>query len=112
MGDLNEEEPECNFFKENCNPDLKENEVIINSKICDGKSNVYRNIELEFEVPVEKVPDIIRMINFLKEPFDSVTAKTNFKISANNGEMPIADYDRIKETFEQLNVKIISEIKK
>lgn len=112
LGDLVEEEPECSFFKENSNPDLNENEVIINPKKCDGGFDVYKNIELEFEVPVEKVPDIIRMINFLKEPFDGVSAKTDFKISAKDGEMPIADYKRIKETFEQLNVKIIKEIKK
>ncbi len=112
LGDLVEGEPECSFFKENSDPDLNENEVIINPKQCDGEADVYKNIELEFEVPVEKVPDIIRMINFLKEPFDGVIAKTDFKISAKNGEMPIADYERIKETFEQLNVKIIREVKK
>jgi len=112
LGDLSKGEPECSFFKENSNPDLKENEIIINPKICDGGTDVYKNIELEFEVPLEKVPDIIRMVNFLKEPFDDVKAKTDFKITAKNGEMPIADYDRIKETFEQLNVKIIRDVKK
>jgi len=112
LGDLTDGEPDCSFFKENSSPVLMDHEVIINSKICDGDSDVYKNIELEFEVPVEKVPDIIRMINFLKEPFDDVTVKTDFKISAKNGEMPLSEYDRIKETFEQLNVKITREVKK
>ena len=112
LGDLTEGEPECSFFKENSNPELKENEIIINSKICDGESVVYKNIELEFEVPVEKVPDIIRMINFLKEPFDEVKAKTDFKITAKNGEMPIVEYDRIIETFEQLGIDLIRQVKK
>ena len=52
------------------------------------------------------------MINFLKEPFDEVTAKTNFKISAKNGEMLIAEYDRIIETFEQLGIELIKQVKK
>lgn len=112
LGDLTEGEPECSFFKENTSPELKENEIILNSKICDGNSNVYKNIELEFEVPVEKVPDIIRMINFLKEPFDDVKAKTDFKITAKNGEMSIAEYDRIIETFEQLGIDLIRQVKK
>ena len=106
------ENTENSYFKENCTPDLIDNEVIINPKFFDGDSKYYKNIELEFEVPIDKVPDVIRMINFLKEPFDAVTAKTNFKITANNGEMPITEYDRIKETFDQLNVKIKRELKK
>ncbi|MDO5836597.1 MAG: DUF499 domain-containing protein [Methanobacterium sp.] len=112
LGDLTEGEPECSFFKENSSPEFKDNEVIINSTICDGNSDVYKNIQLEFEVSVEKVPDIIRMINFLKEPFDDVKAKTDFKITAKNGEMPIAEYDRIIETFEQLGIDVIRQIKK
>ncbi|CEL24789.1 ATP-binding protein [Methanobacterium formicicum] len=112
LGDLNNGEPDCAFFKENSTPELYINEIIINPSICDGDSDVYKNIELEFEVPVDKVPDIIRMINFLKEPFDEVNAKTNFKITARNGDMPITDFERIKETFDQLNVKIIKEMKK
>jgi len=112
LGNLNNGDPDCNFFKENSTPDLNKNEIIINPSICDGDSNVYKNIELEFEVSVDKVPDILRMINFLREPFDSINTKINFIISAADGEMPISEYDRIKETFEQLNVKIIKEIKK
>lgn len=111
LGGLVNDEPECSFFKENCDPDLKEKELIINPKICDGDSNLYKNIELEFEVSLDKVPDIIRMINFLKEPFDVVTTKTDFKILAKNGEMSITDYDKIKEILEQLNVRIIRETK-
>lgn len=114
LGDLIDGELECNFFKENFNPDLSDNEVIINSKICVGDENpeVYKYIELEFGVPVEKVPDIIRMINFLKEPFDEVKAKTDFKIIAKSGEMPIVEYDRVIETFEQLGVDLVKQIKK
>ena len=29
-------------------------EVIINSTVCDGDSNIYKKIELEFEVTMEK----------------------------------------------------------
>ena len=112
LGELTEGIPECSFFKENCNPDLKDNEVIINAKKCVGDNDVYKNIQLEFEVPVEKVPDIMRMITFLKEPFEDVSTKTDFKINAKNGEIGINEYNRIKETFEQLNIKIKKEIRK
>lgn len=113
LGELDEGIPKCNFFKEDCEPELDDLEIITKPGLCDGEeSNTYKELELEFEVAVEKVPDIMRMINFLREPFDGVKATTEFKISAKNGEMPIADYDRIKETFEQLNIKITKEKKK
>ena len=113
LGELNEGKAECNFFKEDCEPELGDLEIITKPGLCDGEeSNSYKELELEFEVAVDKVPDIMRMINFLREPFDGVKATTKFKISAKNGEMSIADYDWIRETFEQLNIKIIKERKR
>ena len=111
LGEFIDEEPDCSFYKETCYPDLSESEIIINPKIC-GNNDSYKYIDLEFEAPMDKVPDIIRMINFLKEPFDNVNAKTDFTIEAKNGSMSKAEYDRIKETLDQLGIKPKKEIKK
>ncbi|MDP3622689.1 MAG: DUF499 domain-containing protein [Methanobacteriaceae archaeon] len=111
LGEFTDGEPDCSFFKENCTVDISDSEIIINPKIC-GKGDSYKQVELEFEAPMDKVPDIIRMINFLKEPFDSVNAKTDFKIVARDGSMAKAEYDRIKETLDQLGIQPKKEIKK
>lgn len=111
LGEFIDGEPDCSFYKENCSPDLLESEIIINPRLC-GNGDNYKKIELEFEAPTERVPDILRMINFLKDPFNDVEAKTDFKITAKNGEMAKAEYDRIKETLDQLGISPKKEIKK
>ncbi len=111
LGEFIEGKPDCSFYKENCSPDLSDTELIINPGIC-GNDDSYKQIELEFEAPIDKVPDIIRMINYLKEPFDYVNTKTDFSIVARDGTMAKAEYDRITETLDQLGIKPKKEIKK
>ena len=103
LGILNNQTPQCISIKEECFPELTNNEIIIHPKLC--KRDSYAGLELEFDVPVEKVADIIKMVAYLRGPFDNVGTNVKFKISAKDGEISISDYEnKIKETLEQLNI--------
>ena len=78
-------------------------EIIINPELC--KKDVISEIDLELEVSVENVADIIKMIAYLRGPFDDVETKAKFRIVVKEGKISLSDYEnKIKETLEQLEI--------
>jgi len=68
----------------------------------------YQKFSLKLDVPTGKLSDIVRMIPYLKSKFNQVKVKV--EISAQDGEIVIADYeDKIKEAINQANVAIEEE---
>jgi hypothetical protein len=62
-------------------------------------------------VPIGKLADIGRMINFMQEKFNQISIK--IEISAQDGEISKSEYeDKIKEALKQAEVKIEKEDKK
>ncbi|MBT9164708.1 MAG: hypothetical protein DDT23_00712 [candidate division WS2 bacterium] len=71
---------------------------------------VYKNINLELNVPQGKISDVAKMVGFIKTKFQDVN--TSINISATNGEIPISDYENtVEETIKQANIQIIKEDK-
>jgi len=72
------------------------------------EKNKYRSISLKLNVPIGKLADIVRMVNYIKSKFEQVNIKV--EISSKDGEISLSDYeDKIKEAIEQANVTIEEE---
>lgn len=110
LGILDEGIPKCLQVDELV-PKLGYDELIIIPELC--KKDVISEIELELEVSVENVADIIKMIAYLRGPFDDVETKAKFNIIVKDGEISASDYEnKIKETLEQLDISPSVELTK
>jgi len=68
----------------------------------------YHSISLELNVPVGKLSDIVKMVNYLKSKFDQVNTK--IEISARNGEISKSEYeDKIREAINQAGITVDNE---
>jgi predicted AAA+ superfamily ATPase len=141
FGSIENGKPVCKHFKDDCFPELVEEEIITKKELCQkpepppehpippltGKEEEktkeeeslpykplkekYSQIILELNVPIGKLADIGRMINFMQEKFNQISIK--IEISAQDGEISKSEYeDKIKEALKQAEVKIEKEDKK
>ncbi|KAF5065582.1 hypothetical protein DSECCO2_272550 [anaerobic digester metagenome] len=110
LGILDDGTPKC-LKKDELIPKLTTNEIIVIPELC--KKDIISEIELELEVSLENVADIIKMIAYLKGPFDDVETKAKFNIIVKDGEISASDYEnKIKETLEQLDISPSVELTK
>jgi hypothetical protein len=72
------------------------------------KEKCYNQINLKLNVPLGKLADIVKMINYIRQKFNKVDVKV--EISAADGEISKSEYeDKIKETTNQTGTIIESE---
>jgi hypothetical protein len=140
LGSIENGKPVCKHFKDDCSPELVEEEIITKKELCQPPEpppkplihpqveieeimeeelqppykplkEKYSQIILELNVPIGKLADIGRMINFMQEKFNQISIK--IEISAQDGEISKSEYeDKIKEALKQAEVKIEKEDKK
>jgi len=73
-----------------------------------SKEKYYNQINLKLNVPLGKLADIVKMINYIRQKFNKVDVKV--EISATDGEISKSEYeDKIKETTNQTGTIIESE---
>lgn len=129
LGDLENGEPVCRFFKEDASIALSGNEVILREDLCvreekeepvphppspspeasgkgerGGEGEGGRGeVRLRFTLPKGKVSGIMGVMNLLQSKFD----KLKIELLAENGEISEQDYEeKIRETFRQLDIEI------
>lgn len=132
IGEMHLDQVKVNYFEEEPEISFGVNEIIIKAELfkktkeegC-GISSVKSPIEetkiepekphhipvrqkvsLKFDVPRGKVNDIMRIVNYLQEKFNSIT----FEIEAKDGEISESDYEnKVEETLNQLGIVLKDE---
>lgn len=65
--------------------------------------NFKNNVYLNFEIPKGKVSDVLRIVNFLQQQFETI----KLKLEATNGKISKQDYEnKVIETLRQLGINI------
>ncbi len=69
------------------------------------KEEKYNKIRIKLDVPIGKLSDTVKIINFLKSKFNQIDVKV--EILVENGELSTNEYeDKIKEALNQATIKI------
>ncbi|MDX9692519.1 MAG: hypothetical protein RBT32_00010 [Methanothermobacter sp.] len=102
-------EIEDETFTETKSPKFTENEII---KKTDLEKVKITQIQWKFKVPLDDITYILNIKKHLLELFKDLKANAEITMKAEDGEITKDEYERIKETFEQLNIKLTEKIKK
>jgi len=137
LGELKEDgkSVNCRYYKTDATVTLDENQVIIQSTICETQKETKEEVRqlppkldeqespekgpiiepiakgrdhltLEFDVPAGKVSQIMQMMHFLQSKFEGL----RLTINATKGSISDEEYEnKIKETLRQLGIKINEE---
>lgn len=96
-------------FTETSTPRFVKDEIIKKPIMEEGNIT---EIKWDFEVPLDDINHIFNIKRHLLEFFKDLKANAEISIKARDGEIPEDEYERIKETFEQLNIKLTEKTKK
>ncbi|MFN4228047.1 MAG: ATP-binding protein [Candidatus Ratteibacteria bacterium] len=137
LGEIENKNPICRFFKEDCYPELYEGEILVNEKLCEKQKKVekeeklptqekelktlpvaegsklelkkqYTGISLKFKVPSEELSKIANIILHLKKLFNNI--EIEITLSAKEGKISTSDYeDKVKEALLQTKIEIEEE---
>jgi len=97
-------------FAETSTPNFAEDEII--KPVMEEDNKIIREIQLDFKIPLDDINEIFKIKRYLLKFFEDFKANAEISIKAKDGKMPEDDYERIKEAFEQLNIKLTEKIKK
>jgi len=129
LGELENDQTKCIFYKEDCTLSLSGTEIIIREELCDKKDKpsepipepptkppikdgepdlpetptkeLLKIVHLNFKIPKGKVSSIMGMMNLLQSKFDEIT----IDLKAEKGELSKDDYEnKIKEALRQIGV--------
>lgn len=126
LGDLEEDEPICRYFKEQASVALSGNEVLISEAVSRQQRQEEDvappppppppppapppggrdRVALRFQVPKGKVSSIMGVMNLLQSKFEILEVQ----LTAERGAITEQDYqDKIEEAFRQLGIKVDEE---
>ncbi len=130
LGMLEKENPLCQYFKEDCEVELGEGEILVKKEVCEEKEEKYElpavqkteytnektvpsagplqldlfsHMRFEIRVPAGKFSNFMGTLRYITSKFKQVSVKIT--LEAMEGQISKADYeDKIKEAFKQSEI--------
>ncbi|WP_353684855.1 DUF499 domain-containing protein [Thermodesulfovibrio sp. 3907-1M] len=138
LGRLENDKPVCLYFKEDCEVELNDGEILIKKEECEEKYetlsvqktepiegigisaagtvptdkpmqlDLFSQMRFEIRVPAGNFSNFVRTLNYIKSKFKHVSVKIT--LEAMEGEISKAEYeDKIKEAFRQSEIVVEKE---